>query len=1393
MADKTLNQQIDSLTAKSNLTVSQLLLWLGQKLNPDVPQYNMAFLFTLSGGINGTHFQAAFQALVQSSDTLRTVIEEVEGVPQQRVLPQLDYEVAILDFSDESDPQAMARTWAKARCQKLFDLSERLFETILIRLKDDCFAWYLNQHHLITDIESVKLLYQTLSDFYQRSLAGTLTQISPLPRYSDISFATPTPRAIEYWQQQLATPTALYNQTATSVSPQTHRVSWDLGIERTAALKQLAIESEAKALTPSLSLFNVIASILLAYLSRISGEAEMTIATPAHGRPTALEKATMGIFIELFPLQADIDPNETFTSLFRKVNQASGMLLRYAQPGTSQFSPSRDVNVVLNFIPTQLPEFDGRAVHSEWIHPGAGDPRHHLRLQVHDFDNRGSLQLHFDFNSDLFNLELQERAPSHFLALVDAAIADQYQAIVRVDLLGKRERTQLMAFGHCQEVTVTKTVVESFEAQVTQTPEAIALTCDGQTLTYHQLNSQANQLAHTLRQWGVAAEFPVGLCLPRSPEMLVAIWGILKAGGVYVPIDPSHPAQRIAHILQDTQVRWVVTQTQFASLLEKQTQVVTLDTLDLDSQPEENLEDWPSLDQLAYVLYTSGSTGKPKGVEVEHRGLANYVQWAVAYYVRGRSLTFPLFSPLTFDLTVTSIFVPFLSGGQVVIYPESGEAIDLSLQRIVQDNRVDIIKLTPSHLALIQGMAIGSRVKTLILGGEDLKTSLARAIAAVSPSLLEIYNEYGPTEATVGCAIYRFTPERERRLSVPIGTPAAGSEIYLLDDHLNLVPQGTIGEIFIGGAGLARGYLNRPELTTEKFVRKGLGNKRLYRTSDRGCWTEDGQLLYLGRTDRQVKIRGTRIELGEIEATLAAHPAVSVSLVTTIQPTTHPWPLITASSCRRCGIADSYPGIIFDSEGICQICRTYDTYQYRTQQYFQPLNQLRSRLESASQRKQGQYDCMMLLSGGKDSTYALAQLVNMGFRVLAFTLDNGYISEQAKENIRRVVKTLGVDHQFGTTPAMNEIFVDSLKRHCNVCNGCFKTIYTLSMKLAYELGIPCIVTGLSRGQFFETRLTEEWFTELFGQPGFDLEQIDQTILAARKAYHRSRDAISQLIDVEVFQHDDIFEAVEIVDFYRYCDVGLDEMLAFLDRHLPWIRPTDTGRSTNCRINNVGIYIHTQKRGYHNYALPYSWDVRMGHKAVEAAVHELNDEIDLTEVKGILKEIGYDETLSTEAQLAAYYVGSVSATDLRNFFIQQLPANLIPAYWVQLEQMPLTANGKVDMTALPDPQWNRRELSSTFRDPQTDIEKTLARFWQQVLRVHRVGMDDNFFDLGGDSIMAIQIAARMAEVGFTLSPNEIFQYQTLSALAARVAPEVQQLEPELLTGQVPLTPYSAGIL
>ncbi len=1352
----------------------------------------MAFLFELDGEIDPAHFQSAFEALVRRCDAMRLVIGEREGVPFQYALNQLDCAVSNLDFGGYVEPYAEVRKWAEVRSQKPFDLSQKLFDTTLIRLGPGKFVWYLNQHHLITDIESLRLVFQRMGHLYRRSVEGTLAEVSAFPDYLAVEKAVVSQRAAKYWQQLSdfePQPVALYQRMAERVSPRTRRVFFELDAQRTAALKGLSVTCESVALTPRLSLFNLVAGLLLAYLHRVSGQRKVGLLTPAHGRTTADVKETVGLFVELFPLLAEVEPGESFSVLLGRVSESAGKLLRYAQPGASELAASSNVNVVLNFIHSRFGDFAGLPMRSEWIHAGAGDPRHHLRLQVHDLDNTGRLQLHFDFNEDLFDQDLQARAPGHFLALVDAVLADREQAISGVNLVGEVERSHLLSLGrsHSHE-PVDRSVVELFEAQVEKRGDAIAAVCNSQSLSYRQLNAKANQIANYLKAKGVTTESPVGICLNRSIDTLAAILGVLKSGGAYVPIEPSHPIERISHLLKDTQVRWVLTHSTLSDQLTGAAELLLLDKLDLTEYPSENLGAAPVLNQLAYLLYTSGSTGLPKGVAIEHRSLANYVQWAISKYVRGRVLSFPLFSPLAFDLTVTSIFVPLLSGGQVVVYPEIDEPIDLSLQRIFQENAVDIIKLTPSHLSLVQGMAMGSRVKALILGGEDLKADLAAEIAAGCEGPLAIYNEYGPTEATVGCMIHQFD-SADKALSVPIGQPAAGCEIYLLDEQLNLAPQGSVGEIYIGGPGLARGYFNRAALTAERFV--VWEGRRLYKTGDLGRWRADGVLLYLGRCDRQVKIRGHRVELGEIEAAVAAHPLVSASVVTVVQPAVETAP-VSLSYCTRCGLASNYPGVDFDSSGVCDVCWSYETYRHRTEQYFRTFGELRSVLDAAKAGRKGDYDCMMLLSGGKDSTYALAQLVHLGYKVFAFTLDNGYISESAKENIGRVVQALGVDHVFGMTPAMNEIFVDSLERHCNVCNGCFKTIYTLSMKMAYEMGIPAIVTGLSRGQFFETRLSEEWFTELFGQLEFNPDTIDKTVLEARKVYHRSDDAVSQLMDVSVFESDDIFEAIEIVDFYRYCDVALAEMLAFLRDCLPWIRPADTGRSTNCLINDAGIYVHKQQRGYHNYALPYSWDVRMGHKTVDECIDELNDEINVSEVKQMLKEIGYDAARSTEAQLAAYYcvkengLEALATKDLRAFLAQRLPSSLVPAYLIPLDEMPLSANGKVDLAALPDAQESRPDLTSVFVAPQTDVEKTLARLWQQVLKVDRIGIYDNFFDLGGDSIMAIQIAARLAESGFMLSPNQIFQSPTLAELAEVAVPEVS-VASEDLTGVVLLSP------
>jgi acyl carrier protein len=475
-------------------------------------------------------------------------------------------------------------------------------------------------------------------------------------------------------------------------------------------------------------------------------------------------------------------------------------------------------------------------------------------------------------------------------------------------------------------------------------------------------------------------------------------------------------------------------------------------------------------------------------------------------------------------------------------------------------------------------------------------------------------------------------------------------------------------------------------------------------------------------------------------------------------------------------LPSNYPTGKFDERGVCNYCLSFEDYRENAGKYFKTPADFKKLIDQSKAKRQGEYDCLMLLSGGKDSTYALAQLVGMGVKVLAYTLDNGYISEAAKGNIKRVVNVLGVDHVFGKTAAMNEIFVDSLQKYSNVCNGCFKTIYTLSTKVAFNKKIPFIVTGLSRGQFFETRLTEELFLK------DDVETIDKTILEARKSYHRVDDAVKRLLDTSIFNEDSVFEKVQFLDFYRYFDVDFEEMMNYLDKHLPWIRPTDTGRSTNCLINQVGIYIHKKEHGYSNYAFPYSWDVRMGHKTREVSLDEINEEIDENEVTRILGEIGYSsKNVNSDKNLVAYYTADtdISTADLRNHLKNYLPDYMIPNYFKCVESFPLTSNGKVDRKALQHLADISKEEHTNYIAPETEFEKILSEIWSEVLQIEKIGVHDNFLDLGGNSLAAIRITSRVNNTfDLNLPLNTVFENPNILQLAEHIEKSILMMLGEL---------------
>ncbi|WP_157659715.1 non-ribosomal peptide synthetase, partial [Burkholderia ubonensis] len=451
------------------------------------------------------------------------------------------------------------------------------------------------------------------------------------------------------------------------------------------------------------------------------------------------------------------------------------------------------------------------------------------------------------------------------------------------------ERRMLAAFNETTAAGPSHpTVVGMFEAQVARTPDAPALVTDSSLMTYADLNARANGLAHQLvNHYGVGPESLVGIMLDRSEAMIVAILGVLKAGAAFVPLDTAYPAERINHILGDTGLSLLLTQSsQLAQWYEYAGVTLLLDQALPGWTP---LPDNPPCraapEHLAYVIYTSGSTGKPKGCLLEHRNLAHYISWAVEYYFpEGETGSFGLYSSLCFDFTLTNVFCPLVRGKSLRIYPQS-ESIDTILARMFQPGSgVDTLKLTPTHIHLLEYMNLGrSGVRKVIVGGEELTPQHIATLRKIDPAI-EIYNEYGPTEATVGCIVKLVEDEPS---TVLIGRPIANTRVYIVDEALRPVPIGVPGEICIAGHGLARGYHKRPDVTAAKFVENPLpGEQRIYRTGDIGRWLPDGQIQCYGRVDDQVKIRGYRVELGEIEAALTAHEDV-VGAAVMLRETAH--------------------------------------------------------------------------------------------------------------------------------------------------------------------------------------------------------------------------------------------------------------------------------------------------------------------------------------------------------------------------------------------------------------------------------------------------------------------------------------------------------------------------
>ncbi|MCL1464883.1 non-ribosomal peptide synthetase [Argonema galeatum] len=913
---------------RSNLTANQLIIWLSQQLNPDTPIYNNAVIVTILTDISPEHFQKAFQALINASDALRTIIEEIDGVPQQRVIANFPYTVEYLDFSQASDI-ARLPAWVNKRSQIIFNLNKCLFDCVLIKLSKNKFIVYFKTHQIIVDGLSFEFIFDYLSIFYDYSANQRLQGQLELPQFQDYIDYERTYqnsdryfRAKAYWEQKLAEdiePIAFYGKKIIKQTTLVKRVSYNLGVARTQKIKTIATQKDVAVNTVNTSLFNIFLAAFAVYLYKIDNNRHISIGMPLHNRRLKIFKKSIGAFVQTVPLRIVIQTDDTIFSLISRIASTTSEAIKYGQYAIVSSFQKPIYDVVLNYELQSKSEFGKAKITSESIHSGHGYES--LVVKIRDWNESENLFLDFDFHQDIFDEELQGLAIQHFMNVLDSLLESINQPIANINLLSPGEKERIcFKFNQAKaEFPIDQTIPQLFEAQVQKTPDWLAVVFKDQTFTYAQLNAKANQLAHYLQSLGVKPEVLVGLCVERSPEMIVGLLGILKAGGVYVPLDPTYPTERLNYMVSDAQISLLLTQEKFQhQFTAKGVYQVCLerDKSAIAQESKANPVSHITPNNLSYVIYTSGSTGKPKGVMIEHRSLVNFTQAAISEYglnerdspaetLRDRVLQF---ASISFDTAAEEIYPCLTSGGTLVLRTEEMLTSVATFLKTCQDLQLTVLDLPTAYWQLMVSelgttdVTLPESLRLVIIGGERVLPESVKMWQKCIGDYPQLVNTYGPTEATVVATTYRVAASTPIKKEVPIGRAIVNVQIYVLDRNLQPVPIGIPGELHIGGIGLARGYLNRLDLTQEKFIPNPFSNApqaRLYKTGDRVRYLSDGNIEFLGRIDNQVKIRGFRIELGEIETVLTQYPGVREAVVILKEEQSGNKPLIAYVVCDR--------------------------------------------------------------------------------------------------------------------------------------------------------------------------------------------------------------------------------------------------------------------------------------------------------------------------------------------------------------------------------------------------------------------------------------------------------------------------------------------------------------
>jgi amino acid adenylation domain-containing protein len=852
---------VDTTADDRLLSQNQRLIWLGQQLAPDVPLYEMVHLFTISGPIDPRRFIAAFRSLVDETESLRTAFSETTTSETLRLHSRCVVPCQFADLSDVPDSQAAMRQFVESAMVSRLSLASAMYDSALLKLSDTSYCWYLKLHHLLTDGLNGRALLSGLESQYLAIDSGQpappACQYSAYPEYERTVQESPGfSDHMAWWDERSrAFAGSRFYRGAVSFGSFKHdRVVVRHGTLASDRLREIAKSSPFRSLTPAMSLFNIFASALFAWLGRIENQDDICIGVTSHGRTTPQFRDTIGLFMQLLPFRVETARGETFETLSKKVSAEGFGFFRHAVPGVTLPASQKSFDVALNVLDLAVDHFAGHPTSMDWFHNGHGDARRRLTVSVRDLGATDGFELIFDFNRSAFSAVERQRAIAQFGNVLNVLASRPQTRLDEIDFITHEEHaffdTHLGSFANPPRGNVW----DLFESTADLVPDRLAVRYVDGSLSFGQLRHRACELATRIDTANCGPVVPL-LC-SRDVNAVIGMLGILASGRCFLPVDMSLPEIRIQDLLRDSGALHAVDARSHCEV-----QRLT---------PETDVDSRLAID-ACYLLYTSGSTGRPNAVVVGHESLLNLLQ-DIEQLAPLENVHCGWWTNVGFDVAIYEVFSALLFGRMLCIPSEHVRTNADELFDWMVEQRIQSAYLPPFFLAEFETFARrhpDCRLHRLLVGVEPIPQRLLASIAGLLPEL-RLVNGYGPTETTICATLMLIDVADQSDQPASIGRPVNGNVLRIVDANRRPVPVGVAGELLIAGVGVARGYFGKSERTEERFVRNGPSEMTWYRTGDRVRLREDGNLQFLGRVDSQIKIRGHRIEPAEVAAAIVA-------------------------------------------------------------------------------------------------------------------------------------------------------------------------------------------------------------------------------------------------------------------------------------------------------------------------------------------------------------------------------------------------------------------------------------------------------------------------------------------------------------------------------------------